>query len=108
MSKICNCKITKVGIDITETFNINVKLRFSFRTNHAIRYCEKNFFNIEENIDFHKIMEYAGIKKVNMLKDRIVRCIIENNKIIGVGDPIEDKFILFNSFGAEFSKNDLK
>ena len=43
-----------------------------------------------------------------MLKDRIVRCIIENNKIIGVGDPIEDKFILFNSFGAEFSKNDLK
>ena len=54
------------------------------------------------------LLEFSNVKRTDELEGRIIREVVCGNEIIGYGDPIVDKFFLFNNKENFVTEKDFK
>lgn len=76
MRKLFNSRITEVKEVIEQDFSITIKLEFTCPVTCPTRttvHCFTNtFYNVKENNEFKKLMQYADTEKIKKLKGQIL------------------------------------
>ena len=97
--KIANAKIKKVSVEIDDLNRLSARMTFD-----GLNKCWEWSFMLNRSTDINRLirlMEYVEVKKVNDLKNKIIRVAEAECFLLGLGHPIEDKFIPINT-GGEF------
>ena len=113
MRKLFNGRISKVKKDIKEDLSVTIKLEFTCpvtcpaRT--TVRCFTHTFYNIKENNEFKKLMQYADTKKIKKLNGQVLRLVVDDyyEDFLGFGDPLWDEFILFSEPGKLYTEAEL-
>lgn len=87
-----NGKISNVVVKLDDLNDFIVQMKFSSHFDWGYEWL----FGLDNKEDvkvLKKLMSYADVEKLEDLNGRVVRIISDRDSLLGVGDPIEDKFI---------------
>lgn len=105
--KIRNSKIQKVDVYCAfpgPKTTINIKTISAFG--------EWNFTLVMPNkpdmFQLRALLDFSNVKRTDEMEGRIIREVVCGNEIIGYGDPIVDKFFLFNNKENFVTEKDFK
>ena len=124
--KIRNARIEEVLVNVNFP---GPKTQVTIKTHSASGDWTYNFdipISKYDTFALRAMVEFSGVKNTEELKGRIIRevtcqkeegfnsmegraireVVCNNSEVIGFGDPIEDRFILFNHKEEFFSMND--